>query len=209
MSLARVLVPSVLAGALLLASLGRGLAGPSALRWDRPPPRLEVNPLRDLPEPVALQTLANHLVRMGLQEPLVDEGQGFVRVRVKGENGRYDLYLVPRGRLVHLQIPRLLRVGASDPHRAELSAHLLELNWVNLLGKYSWDPEDGEVRFAHALVTPGGVSFGELSLAVSQSLRTVDLDMPGLERVLRGAGVSAAPGEETPAGPPGGSAGRP
>jgi hypothetical protein len=156
-----------------------------------------------IPEPVRLTTLVRFLERMGLEGALVDEAQGFLRVRIKGENGRYDLYLVPRGQMLHFQIPSLLTVPKDGPRSDKLLALLLELNWVNVLGKYSWDPGDGEVRYGYALVAPAGVSFAQFSLALSQCLKTVDVDLPRLEKTLRT--VSSKPSAD----PQAGSAGRP
>jgi hypothetical protein len=182
LSLSTFLVGGVLLGGLVT----RLLAGPAALRSNAAPPRLRVNPLRHLPEPVELRTLVHFLERMGLLKPRIDEGQGFVQVRIRGKSGRFDLYIIPRREFLHLQIPHLFTVSRDHLALEKLQSQLLELNWVNVLGKYSWDSRDGEVRYSHTLVVSGGVRFGDFSLAVAQCLSTVDLDYPVLQRVLGG-----------------------
>lgn len=197
---------------LLLAMVGDLAAGPAALAGRAAPATRHVpNPLEDLPEPVSLETVARMLAEMGYGHGTVDEAQGFVRVRVRGRNGVYDMFLLPRQRLLHLQIPRLMHQTAADPGADKLKDLLLELNWLNVLGKYSWDHRDGEVRFSYAHVASGGLSFGGFALAVAQCLATVDEDMPRL-RSVSGAATAASPqgaGSASPASHRGGSGGRP
>lgn len=187
-------------GALLLVAglVSSSWAAPSALRDGAPRPRTRLaNPMEALPEEVDLATVARYLRQLGYDHCRVDEAQRAVLVRVRGRNGVYDLYVLPRHRLVHFQVPGLFHFRADDPGARRLQELLLELNWLNLLGKYSWDPRDGEVRFGYAHVAPAGLSFAGFSLALAQSLATVDEDLPRIRRVLGenggGPGVAGKP----------------
>ena len=183
--------------------LAAGLAAsawsaPTALREGAPRPRTRLTtPMDELPEEVDLATVARYLHELGYDHCRVDEAQRVVLVRVRGRNGVYDLYVLPRRQLVHFQVPDLFQFRAEDPGARRLQELLLELNWMNLLGKYSWDPRDGEVRFGYAHVAPGGLSFASFALALAQSLATVDEDLPRIRRVLgesqAGTGVAGTP----------------
>lgn len=187
-------------GAYLLAAAlaATSLAAPTALREGAPRPRTRLaTPLDELPEEVDLATVARYLHQLGYDHCQVDEAQRAVLVRVRGRNGVYDLYVLPRRSLVHFQVPGLFRFRGEDPGARRLQELLLELNWMNLLGKYSWDSRDGEVRFGYAHVSPGGLSFASFALALAQSLATVDEDLPRIRRVLKesqtGPGVAGKP----------------
>ncbi len=142
------------------------------------------SPLKALKETPRLETVARYLKELGYSQFRVDEAQDLVQVNVRGQHGLYEVYVLPRGSLVHFQVPRLFAFQESKAEAEALKRVLLELNWSNFLGKYGWDPEDGEVRFSYALVAPAGMSFQGFALALAQSLTTIDQDMPRIQKLL-------------------------
>lgn len=49
---------------------------------------------------------------------------------------------------VYLHIPRYIVAASDAPTTDRVMRRLMELNWTMLLGKFEWDPTDGEVRLA-------------------------------------------------------------
>lgn len=54
---------------------------------------------------------------------------------------------------IYLYANRYLSAPSDGEHTNALLRRLMELNWTMLLGKFEWDPTDGEVRLAMVLNT--------------------------------------------------------
>ncbi|MFO0686550.1 MAG: hypothetical protein U0234_31105 [Sandaracinus sp.] len=54
---------------------------------------------------------------------------------------------------IYAYIDRYLVAPGDGEHTDALMRRLMELNWTMLLGKFEWDPTDGEVRLAMVLNT--------------------------------------------------------
>ena len=54
---------------------------------------------------------------------------------------------------VYAYVDRYLVATSEGAHTDVVMRRLMELNWTMLLGKFEWDPTDGEVRLAMVLNT--------------------------------------------------------
>ncbi len=54
---------------------------------------------------------------------------------------------------VYMYVDRYLVAPSDGAHTDALMRRLMELNWTMLLGKFEWDPTDGEVRLAMVMNT--------------------------------------------------------
>jgi hypothetical protein len=54
---------------------------------------------------------------------------------------------------VYLYVDHYLTARADAPTTDALIRHMMELNWRLLVGKFEWDPSDGEVRLAMVMNT--------------------------------------------------------
>lgn len=54
---------------------------------------------------------------------------------------------------IYLYAAEYLSAPSDGPHSDALLRRLMELNWTMLLGKFEWDPTDGEVRLAMVMNT--------------------------------------------------------
>lgn len=67
----------------------------------------------------------------------------------------FEVHLVYSDRTdtIYLYVDRYLELPAAGEQTPAVLRRLMELNWTLLLGKFEWDPTDGEVRLAMVLNT--------------------------------------------------------
>lgn len=134
---------------------------------------------------VDLPYLTRYLDRMGLKYETNDERR-FARMVVAGDNGKYDTYVLANteSALAFIIIGDYMTVRPDHRNCDKVLRRLMELNWKLNVGKFEWDPSDGEVRITFTFSTENGVGY-EAFKAVFETLAvTADQYKEELERLL-------------------------
>jgi hypothetical protein len=110
-------------------------------------------------QPRYLAALRAEIEAMGLDGACeADDAQrAHCAVVVRGEVSRrtFDLRMAYSDvtDTVYFYVDHYLMARADAPTTDPLLRHLMELNWRLLVGKFEWDPSDGEVRLAMVMNT--------------------------------------------------------
>lgn len=110
-------------------------------------------------QPRYLGALRNEIEAMGLDGACdADDAQrAHCAVVLRGEASRrtFDLRMAYSDvtDTVYLYVDHYLTARAESATTDALLRHLMELNWRMLVGKFEWDPSDGEVRLAMVMNT--------------------------------------------------------
>lgn len=134
---------------------------------------------------VDLAYLTRYLDRMGLKYEINDERR-FARMVVAGDHGKYDIYVLANteSALAFIIIGDYMTVRPDHRNCDKVLRRLMELNWQLNVGKFEWDPSDGEVRITFTFSTENGVGY-EAFKAVFETLAvTADQYKEELERLL-------------------------
>jgi len=78
----------------------------------------------------------------------------------------------------------LVNLPDTHPRATEVLRLLATLNWNNALGKYSWDPTDGEVRLEYTLLASHGLCHADFADALNRLSLIADHDLPALKRLV-------------------------
>ncbi len=172
-----------------------------------------VAPPPPTPLPVTLGSLAALAQAVGWPV-VVDTNRNAVRIPVGGENIDFDVFIQPapatdsRGvQLVTFAVPQVVLVPESHTDKDEVLETLMRMNWYRVIGHWSWDREDGEVRFEYVLMTEGPIQPGEFVGIVERVATSVDDDAPRIYKALSlqeppatTAGLAIESGETVPGG---------
>lgn len=142
-------------------------------------------PEASAPVTVDLAYLTKYLDRMGLKYEANLE-RGFAHMVMAGDHGKYDTYVVTdtESALAFIIISDYMTVRADHRNCDKVLRRLMELNWKLNVGKFEWDPSDGEVRITFTFSTENGVGY-EAFKAVFETLAvTADQYKEELERLL-------------------------
>ena len=154
--------------ALIVLGIGLGRASTALPAWAQDgagDPPSEAHPGREtlaVPEgqPRYLEAMRSELEAMGITGAACDVNDSTHAMCVfhqEGETSHRDLEV----RLsysdvtdtVYLHIPAYLTAVSDGEHTDAVMRRLMELNWTMLIGKFEWDPTDGEVRISTVLHT--------------------------------------------------------
>ncbi len=159
-------------------------------------------------QPRYLEAMQAELAAMRVRSPsceAVDAQRARCRFTARGlTTGRdFAIRLVYSDRTdtVYLYVERYLRATAEADTTLPLLRRLMELNWTILLGKFEWDPTDGEVRLAMILNTDSNFDRRAFRSAIRGIGQLADRYLLELERIQRGQEAPPAPGDEGPAEP--------
>jgi hypothetical protein len=105
-----------------------------------------------------------------------DPNRRAILLSFKGDTQDHDLYiLVDKERsIVYLAVVRYLEVPTTHPRLNEILRRLMELNWKMSLGKFEWDPSDGEVRLCYAFTTEDGLGVTALGVIIGYLVQAAD-----------------------------------
>lgn len=156
--LARVLDGIVGAGAAAFAqqaAVGSGAVGSGS--EDSPARSTEAVPQGQPRYLAALRTELEHMGIEGFACQAIDAQRASCTLTQRGPTTRRELPIriqySDRTDTVYLYVERFLLAPQDAPTTDALMRRLMELNWQMLLGKFEWDPTDGEVRLAMVLNT--------------------------------------------------------
>ncbi|MCK6528660.1 YbjN domain-containing protein [Myxococcota bacterium] len=192
------------------------LAAGTAHAGTPPAPRAPatVAPPEPQPVPVTLGSVTA-LAREAGWPTAVEVSKGAVRIGIRGENVEFDLFVQPasaadaRGvQLVTFAVPQVAIVPGDHALIDEVLQRLMTLNWERVVGHWSWDRRDGEIRFEYVLLTADPLGLGEFVAAAERVATTVDDDILKIYQALGAqtpptttAGLAIERGE-APARPP-------
>jgi hypothetical protein len=84
---------------------------------------------------------------------------------------------------IYIYANQFLSAPSEGEHSDALLRRLMELNWTMLLGKFEWDPTDGEVRLAMVLNTDSNFDRRAFRSAVRALGALADRYYPELHRL--------------------------
>jgi hypothetical protein len=128
-----------------------------------PPPTADathaVTPVPD-GQPRYLAAMRDELTSMGIADAACEASDAQrARCRVTQHGGSTDrefevnLAYSDVSDSIYVYVDRYLVAPSDGAHTDVLLRRLMELNWTMLLGKFEWDPTDGEVRLAMVINT--------------------------------------------------------
>ena len=134
---------------------------------------------------VDLVYLTNYLDRMDLKYEANEERSAANLVMV-GDHGKYDTYVIadPSTALAFIVIGDYLTVPAEHRNCDKVLRELMKLNWDLNVGKFEWDPSDGEVRFSFTFSTENGVGFEAFEAVFGTLIHTADEKIEALQKIL-------------------------
>jgi len=143
-------------------------------------------------EEQAFTVIRGYLDRMKLASKVVQaEKTSVIDVVLEMDNATHHLRIVVdvERDMVYLFLNRFLSLPQNDPHRDALLQKLMETNWALNIGKFEWDPSDGEVRLSYTFSTENGMGFEAFEAIVGTLAKTGDKYWPDLKKMTAaGAG---------------------
>ena len=138
----------------------------------------------------ALALMKSYLERMKLTYE-VDTSKDYpvLNCKMKMDKATHVLRVVidSKRQLVYLFLNRYLSAPVDGPNLPKILRTLMEQNWKLNIGKFEWDPSDGEIRFSYCFTTENGVGFEAFEAIVLTLAQTGDRLWPELKRVVDGA----------------------
>jgi hypothetical protein len=111
-------------------------------------------------QPRYLAAMRDELSAMGITDAAceaTDSQRAHCRLTREGSttNRAYEMHLAYSDvtDTIYAYVDRYLVAASDGAHTDPLMRRLMELNWTMLLGKFEWDPTDGEVRLAMVMNT--------------------------------------------------------
>jgi len=138
----------------------------------------------------ATTAIKGYLERMKISfQSAVKDGYPIIDFSEKMPNATHHVRIVidaKRG-LIYVFLNRYLVLPNENPNRDAVLRELMKKNWDLNIGKFEWDPSDGEIRFSYCFTTENGVGFEAFEAIVTTLLTTGDKFWPEL-RKLTGIG---------------------
>jgi hypothetical protein len=159
LSLALVLVGIVL-GRLTTNAPALAQTGHDAGTPPTPPSSAAATPTVPEGQPRYLSAMRDELTAMGIADAAceaTDSQRAHCRLTQEGSSTsrEYEVHLAYSDvtDTIYAYVDRYLVATSDGDHTDVLMRRLMELNWTMLLGKFEWDPTDGEVRLAMVMNT--------------------------------------------------------
>jgi hypothetical protein len=135
----------------------------------------------------AMQTELEHLGIQGFACRAIDAERGICELSQRGPTSQREFRIraaySDRTDTVYLYVERYLVAPQHGATTDALMRRLMELNWEMLLGKFEWDPTDGEVRLAMTLNTDSNFDRRAFRSAVRGLVQLADRYVGELSRL--------------------------
>lgn len=145
---------------------------------------------------VTIRTLEVYLRRFGWSRYKViqEEGekQGMILTGWEGLGRQHVMAIDPieEKNVLIFQVPQILSAPPESTPSNRLQELLIAIGKINyqiILGKFSYDPRDGEVRFSLAIPTDkSNLTYEQFKHCMEVTTFTVERYQPLLEKILRG-----------------------
>jgi len=134
----------------------------------------------------AVATIKEYLVRMkvscerntGFKYPVLDFSS-----TINNATHQVRIVIDTKRAVVYVFLNRYLMVPDGSANRNAVLRELMKKNWDLNIGKFEWDPSDGEVRYSYCFTTENGVGFEAFRAIVATLLASGDKLLPGLKHL--------------------------
>jgi hypothetical protein len=136
----------------------------------------------------AATVIAGYLERMTYTPVRDPKGElPILSANVKMTKATHRLRMVidEKRKILYVFLNRYFVVPKDHPNRNQVLQALMEQNWKLNVGRYEWDPEDGEVRLSYTFTTENGLGFEAFEAVVKTLLDTGDTLWPELSGLAR------------------------
>jgi hypothetical protein len=135
--------------------------------------------------PVDLDGVCSLLNGLELKYRAIPE-KNAITLSFDADNGDVDLVLLvnKEAAVVYIAAVEFLKIPEDHPRFAEIMRRFMELNWELSLGKFEWDPKDGEVRLSYAFTTEDGLGQNALGAAIAYIVKVADKRRPELKELV-------------------------
>jgi hypothetical protein len=137
----------------------------------------------------AVATIKDYLGRMDRSfETDSKEGYPILLFTEKMDHATHRVRIVidMKRALVYVFLNRYLSLPTDNPHRDAVLRDLMKRNWDLNIGKFEWDPSDGEVRFSYCFTTENGIGYEAFHAIVRTLLESGDKYWPELKKMIDG-----------------------
>jgi len=181
-------LPLVLASLLLAWASAAPAQSPPKAPVPKTAPALERFTSKDQ----AFSVIRGYLDRMKLASKMVetDDKSSVLDVTLEMDNATHHLRIVVdvERDMVYLFLNRFLSLPKESPNRDAVLRKLMETNWDLNIGKFEWDPSDGEVRLSYTFTTENGMGYEAFEAIVATLAKTGDKYWPDLKKMTTPAG---------------------
>jgi hypothetical protein len=105
---------------------------------------------------------------------------------VELDNATHHVLIVPSAgtRMLYIALNRYLTVPEDHPNLLSIMKTLMHHNWDLNVGKFEWDPRDGEVRLSYSFSTENGVGFEAFEAVLVTLCQVGDDLLPPLQELV-------------------------
>lgn len=173
------------------AAVARAQEAPAVGTEDQPARATDAVPEGQPRYLAAMRTELEHMGVEGFACQATDPQRASCDLTQRGSTSHRDFRIriaySDRTDTVYLYVENYLTVAQDAPTGDAVMRRLMELNWQMLLGKFEWDPTDGEVRLAMVLNTDSNFDRRAFRSAVRGLTSLADRYVGELERLLGSA----------------------
>jgi hypothetical protein len=153
------------------------------------PQRMVSRPFESEADTVAV--LKGYLIRMEVTPEVSTEKEypilSFTK-RMTNATHRVRVVVDMKRELVYVFLNRYLVLPEDHPNRDAVLRALMKKNWDLNIGKFEWDPSDGELRFSYCFSTENGVGYDAFNAVVMTLLQTGDKLWPDYRAMVEKPG---------------------
>lgn len=116
-----------------------------------------------------------------------DEGESFLRGRVQGENGAYDVLVIADEDLDAIQMCVVFPQNIPEARRTAVAEYITRANWQRMVGFFAMDLDDGQLMTRVGFDVEGATLSAEMldnALGIVASL--LNAHVPGIMAVCYG-----------------------
>jgi hypothetical protein len=137
----------------------------------------------------ALATVRGYLDQLKVShETDTTKAHPVVTFKVKKDNATHHVCVIidaKRG-MVYVYLNRYFVLPNDNPNRDAVLRELMKKNWDLNIGKFEWDPSDGEVRLSYCFTTENGIGYEAFRAIVATLLEVGDGFWPDLKKMIGG-----------------------
>jgi translation initiation factor IF-1 len=119
------------------------------------------------------EVILDYLTRWEIRDAKLVDNQISTKIRYKERNYQFNIRILPND-VVIVRIENLLFLPKNHLNFNRVSRHLLMENFRLTVGKFTWDPRDGEVGVEHAIVAHSGIAYDDFVDVMVRLLVTSD-----------------------------------
>ena len=112
--------------------------------------------------------------------------KGFAHMIMVGDHAKYETYVIAdtESALAFVIIRNYMTVKPDNRNADKVLRHLMQLNWKLNVGKFEWNPDDGEVRLTFTFSTEEGIGFNAFKAVFDTLTNTADDKYEECQKIL-------------------------